>query len=134
MIFFIQPVLKVRISRKKNMLSWILPKNERWGNFMYWKMPQRSFFGRIQYAIICFCRECVSTGAAGAQTRRSLKHHLLIPPDFQAFSTMCTRCFETQSSPGYTCTRRSKILRHSLFWNLLTFSIQLLRLIRLKWA
>ena len=20
---------------KKNMLSWILPKNERWGNFMY---------------------------------------------------------------------------------------------------
>ena len=36
------------------MLSWILPKNERWGNFMYWKMPQRSFFGRIQDAIICF--------------------------------------------------------------------------------
>jgi len=36
------------------MLSWILPKNERWGNFMYWKLPQRSFFERIQDAIICF--------------------------------------------------------------------------------
>jgi hypothetical protein len=24
-----------------------------------------------------YCRECVSTGAAGAQTRRSLGHHLL---------------------------------------------------------
>ena len=39
---------------KKNMLSWILPKNERWGNFISWKLPQRSFFGRIQDAIICF--------------------------------------------------------------------------------
>ena len=36
------------------MLAWILPKNERWGNFMYWKLPQRSFFGRIQDTIICF--------------------------------------------------------------------------------
>ena len=27
---------------------------------------------------------------------------------------MCTRCFETQSSPGCTCTRRSKFLTHSL--------------------
>ena len=36
------------------MLSWILPKNERLGNFIYWKMPQRSFFGSIQDAIICF--------------------------------------------------------------------------------
>ena len=25
------------------------------------------------------CRECVSTGAAGAQTHRSLGHHLLHP-------------------------------------------------------
>ena len=46
--------LKVRKSRKKNILSCILPKNERWGNFMYWKLPQHSFFGRIQEAIICF--------------------------------------------------------------------------------
>ena len=30
--------------------------------------------------------------------------------------SMCTRCFETQSSPGGTCTRRSKILTHSLVW------------------
>ena len=27
---------------------------------------------------------------------------------------MCTRCFETQSSPGCTCTRRFKFLTHSL--------------------
>ena len=40
-------LLKVRKSRKKNMLPWIIPKNESWGNFMYWKLPQRSFFGRI---------------------------------------------------------------------------------------
>ena len=36
------------------MLSLILPKNERRGIFMYWKVPQRSFFGRIQDAIIRF--------------------------------------------------------------------------------
>ena len=47
-------IVKVRKSRKKNMLSWILPKNERWGIFMYWKLPQRSFLGRIQDAIIWF--------------------------------------------------------------------------------
>ena len=35
-------------------MSSILPKNERWGNFMYRKMPKRSFFGRIQVAKICF--------------------------------------------------------------------------------
>ena len=39
-----------------------------------------------------------------------------VPADFEASSTMCTCCFETQSSPGCTCTRtrRSKILTHSL--------------------
>ena len=36
------------------------------------------------------------------------------PADFEASSTMCTRCFETQSSTGWTCTRRSKFLTHSL--------------------
>ena len=35
------------------------------------------------------------------------------PADFEASSAMCTRCFETQSSPGCTCTRRSKFLTHS---------------------
>ena len=37
-----------------------------------------------------------------------------VPADFEASNTMCTRCFETQSSPGCTCTRRSKFLTHSL--------------------
>ena len=36
------------------------------------------------------------------------------PAVFEASSTMCNRCFETQSSPGCTCTRRSKTLTHSL--------------------
>ena len=40
--------------QKQIMGSWILPNNECWGNFMYWKLPQRSFFGRIQDVIICF--------------------------------------------------------------------------------
>ena len=34
-------------------------------------------------------RECVSTGAAGARTRRSLASPFA-PADFEAFSTMCT--------------------------------------------
>ena len=34
----------------------------------------------------------------------------------RASSTMCTRCFETQSSPGCTCTRRSRFLTHSLLY------------------
>ena len=36
------------------------------------------------------------------------------PADFEASSTMCTCCFEIQSSPGCSCTRRSKVLTHSL--------------------
>ena len=61
------------------------------------------------------CRECVSTGAAGVQTRRSLGHHLLHPLILRLLIlSMCTCCFETQSSPGCTSTRRSKFLTHSL--------------------
>ena len=64
---------------------------------------------------MCHFRECVSTGAAGARTSRSLGHHLLHPLILRLlFSTMCTRCFETQSSKGCTCTRRSKFIMHSL--------------------
>ena len=41
-------------------------------------------------------------------------HFSTLMVDFSDSSTICTRCFETQSSPGCTCTRRSKILTHSL--------------------
>ena len=41
-------------SRKQFMVSSILPKNERWDNFMYWKLSQHSLFGRIQDATIYF--------------------------------------------------------------------------------
>ena len=40
---------------------------------------------------------------------------------FEASSTMCTCCFDTQSSPGCTCTRRFKILTHSLICGNLGF-------------
>ena len=46
--------LKVSKSQKKIMTSWIHPKNERWGIFQYIKLPQRSFFGRIQDIIFFF--------------------------------------------------------------------------------
>ena len=36
------------------MASWILPTIECWGNFQYIKLPQRSFFGRIQDNIYFF--------------------------------------------------------------------------------
>ena len=46
--------LKVSKSQKQIMASWILPKNERWGIFQYIKLPQSSFFGRIQDNIFFF--------------------------------------------------------------------------------
>ena len=51
------------------------------------------------------------------------------PADFWAYSTMCTRCFETQSSPGCTCTRRSNFLTHSLFIELKSRLTKLLLLL-----
>ena len=36
------------------MVSSILPKYERWSNLAYWKMPQRSFFGRIKDNLFFF--------------------------------------------------------------------------------
>jgi hypothetical protein len=62
---------------------------------------------------VVISRECVSTGAAGARTRRSLGHHLLhllilrllvqcAPADFEAQSSLLVQCapadFEAQSS------------------------------------
>ena len=38
--------------------------------------------------------------------------------------TFCTRCFETQSSQGCTCTHRSKFLTHSLRYLLRNLLIQ----------
>ena len=60
-----------------------------------------------------------STGNALARVQRVHKPaHLwditFCTHNFEASSTMCTRCFETQSSPGCTCNRRSKFLAHSL--------------------
>ena len=44
-MLFCVALLKVSKSRKQIMASWILPKNERWCNFQYTKLPQRLFLG-----------------------------------------------------------------------------------------
>ena len=46
--------LKFSKSQKQIMAPCILPKNERWVNFHYIKLPQRSFFWRIQDNIFFF--------------------------------------------------------------------------------
>ena len=51
-------------------------------------------------------RECVNTGAAGAQTRRSLGHHLLHPLILRPRALF----YRTD------CTRRSKFLTHALLY------------------
>ena len=45
-----------------------------------------------------YCRECVSTGAAGAQTLRSLGHHLLHPLILRLLVLCAPADFEAQSS------------------------------------
>ena len=47
-------LVKVSKSQKQIMASWILPKNEHLVNFQYTKLPQRSFFERIQDNIFLF--------------------------------------------------------------------------------
>ena len=59
-------------------------------------------------------RECVSMDAAGARTHRSLRHHLLHPLKLRLLVLCAPTDFETQSSPGCSCTLRSKFLTHSL--------------------
>ena len=49
--------------------------------------------------------------------------YIISKPVGRPCSTMCTRCFGTQSSPGCTCTCRSKILTHSLIIILFLFPL-----------
>ena len=65
--------LKVSKSQKQIMVSWIIPKNERWGNFQYIKLLQRSFFGRIQDNIF-FSR--FSDLYYGSNKSETVKSHL----------------------------------------------------------
>ena len=46
--------IKGQTISKKIMVSSTLPKNERWDNFRYIKLSQRSFFGKIEDTINCF--------------------------------------------------------------------------------
>ena len=54
------------------------------------------------------------SGCSGCTNPQIFGTSPFAPADFEASSTMCIRCFETQSSPGCTCTRSSKFLTHSL--------------------
>ena len=47
-------VSKSRIDSKAIYGGLISPKNERWDNFQYMKLSQRSFFGRIEDTRICY--------------------------------------------------------------------------------
>ena len=66
-------------------------------------------FWNFQGKMVLLYRECVSTGAAGAQTRRSLGHHLLQPqilrPRALFYRTDCRSKFlmhalKTKGPPG----------------------------------
>ena len=71
------------------------------------KFPRGEY--KIRYQLIGL-RECVSTGAAGAQTRRSLGHHLLHPLILRLLALCASADLETQSSPGCTCTGRLGVI------------------------
>jgi len=78
----------------------------------------RSGFDLLRFLQV-LSRECIITGAAGARTRRSLGHHLLHPLMILRLLVLCAPAdFGTQSSPGCTCTCRSKFLMHSLLSHL----------------
>ena len=61
-------------------------------SFLNYKKTVPSFFNIFIY------RECVSTGAAGAQTRRLLGHHLLHPLILRLLVLCAPTDFEAQSS------------------------------------
>ena len=68
-----------------------------------------------QFQIPDTSQEMPQWGCSGCTNPQIFGTSPFAPADFEASSTMCTRCFATQSSPGCTCTRRSKFLMHSLF-------------------
>ena len=51
---------------------------------------------------VIYCRECVSAGSAGCTNPQIFGTSPFAAADFEASCTMCSRCFETQSSPGCT--------------------------------
>ena len=59
----------------------------------YWHLIGLHHVSNVEYH-----RECVSTGAAGAGTRRSLGHHLLHPLILRLLVLCAPADFETQSS------------------------------------
>ena len=77
--------LKVRQSRKQIMVSSILPKNERWDNFQYIKLSQRSFFGRIEDTINCF-RDLLTFTSSSSDSRQKSDVKLRSLVDWKVFS------------------------------------------------
>ena len=85
--------VKVSKSRKQFMVSSIVPKNERWDNFMYWKLSQRSFFGRIEDTIICF-RDCLTFKTRSFQRQASLTGKI--------WGCSCTLCNRSSAIPEWS--------------------------------
>ena len=68
---------------------------------------------------LALIRECVRTGAEGAQTRRSLGHHLLHPLILRLLVLYVHPLILRPRALFYRtdCTRRSKFLTHALLIN-----------------
>ena len=64
-------------------------------------------------------------GCSGCTNPQTFSTSPFAPADFKASSTMCTRWFWDLSSHGWTCTRRSTFLTHSLNFNLQNIEVLL---------
>ena len=82
-----------------------------------------AYFFLQEYVFVCrqdstIYRECISMGGGGAQTCRSLGHHLLHPLILRVL-LLCTPLILRPRAIFYRtdCPRRSKFLTHALdFW------------------
>ena len=93
------------------------------GTYLEWFAPTEITPPRWQFLLsisrkfwdLYLPRECVSTGAAGAQTRRSLGHHLLHPLILRLLYYVHPLILRPTTLFYRTdCTRRSKFLTHTL--------------------
>ena len=63
------------------------------------------------------------SGCSGCTNQQIFGTSPSLPADYEASRPMSTRCFETQSSPVCTCSRRSKFLTHFLVVGCLPFAV-----------
>ena len=108
--------------QKQILIAILFPRTFSLPSFLYIdNLKPRSFVIFWFYVVLFNAMFCFDShqamhqhGCSGCTNPQIFGISPFAPADFEASSTMCTRCFETQSSPGCTCTRRSEILTHSL--------------------